>query len=113
MLIYSIGKPRSFLASSRETQPDASTSTFSFSFSSVAVVAGTVLPYLADRDRRLLAPDLLEEDEDLNEEEREFKRIKELVSEWKAEAKRDSKELRLPTSELYRIHSFERSRPRS
>ena len=68
-------------------------------YSVVAVVAGTALPYLADRDRRLLAPELLEEDEELSDEEREFKRIKELVGEWKAEAKRDSKPLRLPTSQ--------------
>ena len=68
-------------------------------YSVVAVIAGTALPYLADRDRRLLAPELLEEDEELSDEEREFKRIKELVGEWKAEAKRDSKPLRLPTSQ--------------
>lgn len=66
-------------------------------YSIVAVAAGTALPYLADRDRRLLAPELLEEDEELSEEERELKRIKELVGEWKAEAKRDSKPLKLPT----------------
>ena len=48
---------------------------------------------------------MLEEDEELSEEEREFKRIKELVSEWKVEAKREKKELKLPTSGFLCVRS--------
>ncbi|CDZ98468.1 Sucrose transporter and related proteins [Phaffia rhodozyma] len=66
-------------------------------YSIVAVIAGTVLPYLADRDRRLLAPDLLEDgDEDETPEEKEFRKIKEMVKGWKEEAKRDKKPVKLP-----------------
>lgn len=70
---------------------------------SVAVIAGTVLPYLAERDRRLLAPDSNgEEDEDdfvETEQEQEFRKIKKMVEGWKLEAKLDpqNKPVRLPT----------------
>lgn len=72
---------------------------------SVAVIAGTVLPYLADRDRRLLAPDLVDdEDADETPEEKEFKRIKEMVQEWKAEAKRDKKPVKLPIRSSFFVY---------
>jgi solute carrier family 45 protein 1/2/4 len=70
----------------------------------VAVVAGTVLPYLAERDRRLLAPDADDDDDEdedgmETEQEREFRRIKAMVEGWKLEAKLDpkGKPVRLPT----------------
>lgn len=72
-------------------------------FSIVAVIAGTVLPYLAERDRRLLAPETGDDDEDEDgmetEQEREFRRIKAMVEGWKLEAKLDpkGKPVRLPT----------------
>lgn len=70
----------------------------------VAIVAGTILPYLAARDHRLLKPesekaeDVSDDDED--EEDRELVRIQEMVREWKAEAAREGRPLRLPTSKL-------------
>jgi solute carrier family 45, member 1/2/4 len=49
-----------------------------------------VLPYLASKDIRLLAP---EEDED---EDTEFARIRETVRTWRSEAAREGKKLKLP-----------------
>ena len=66
----------------------------------VAIAAGTILPYLASRDRRLLGPESDEKhDEELDEEEVELEHVRELIREWKAEAARHGRPLRLPTSE--------------
>jgi solute carrier family 45 protein 1/2/4 len=56
----------------------------------VAVVAGTILPYLARRDVRLLAQN---DDED---EDAELTRLRDTVRQWQAEATRKGKPLRLP-----------------
>jgi solute carrier family 45, member 1/2/4 len=56
----------------------------------VAVVAGTLLPRLTERDSRLLAH---EGDED---EDAEFARLKATVQQWRAEAARQGKPLKLP-----------------
>jgi uncharacterized membrane protein YraQ (UPF0718 family) len=73
----------------------------------VAIAAGTLLPYLNARDRRLLKPthhkDASEIDEDGSDEEEEdveMDKIREMVREWKAEAARHGRPLKLPTSEL-------------
>ena len=63
----------------------------------VSVTAGTILPYLAARDSRLLRQrldgDADDEDED---EDEEISRIRATVRSWKAEALRMGKPLRLP-----------------
>ena len=68
----------------------------------VAIVAGTVLPYLASRDRRLLKPatekNVVDEDEDEDEEDGELERIRDMVKQWKAEAARNGRPMKLPTS---------------
>lgn len=79
MLIYSIGmliysRPLSFVLRN----------------SVVGVIAGTLLPHLSRRDTRLLAH-AGDEDEDT-----ELTRLKLLVREWRAEAARKGKPLRLP-----------------
>ena len=56
----------------------------------VAVAAGTILPYLARRDVRLLAQS---DDED---EDAELTRLRDMVRRWQAEATRKGKPLRLP-----------------
>lgn len=56
----------------------------------VAVVAGTLLPYLAQRDSRLLRH---EGDDD---EDAELSRLKVTVREWRADAARQGRPLRLP-----------------
>lgn len=56
----------------------------------VAVLAGTLLPRLTQRDARLLAHDG-DEDEDI-----EFARLKATVQEWRAEAARKGEPLKLP-----------------
>ena len=65
--------------------------------STVSVTAGTVLPYLAARDSRLLRRrldgDVDDEDED---EDEEISRIRAMVRSWKAEASRMGKPLHLP-----------------
>ncbi|GHJ86937.1 hypothetical protein NliqN6_3339 [Naganishia liquefaciens] len=69
-------------------------------YSCVAIVAGTILPYLAARDHRLLKPESEKNDgdsDDEDEEDRELVRIQEMVREWKAEAAREGRPLRLPT----------------
>ena len=71
----------------------------------VAIIAGTLLPYLAARDRRLLKPESTkrseEEHNDLDDDgEVELERIREMVRHWKAEAARQGRPLKLPTSEL-------------
>ncbi|KAJ9106707.1 hypothetical protein QFC19_003019 [Naganishia cerealis] len=71
-------------------------------FAMVAIVAGTILPYLAARDHRLLKPESekVEEDSDSDsdDEDRELTRIQEMVRQWKAEAAREGRPLKLPTS---------------
>ncbi|KAF5390590.1 hypothetical protein D9757_002692 [Collybiopsis confluens] len=77
----------------KEPDPDVATRTGEFAmllYSIVAVVAGTVLPHLASRDRRLMGH---REDVDENAE---LARIKNTVRQWKAEAARKGKPLRLP-----------------
>ncbi|KAH8105925.1 MFS general substrate transporter [Cristinia sonorae] len=59
-------------------------------YSIVAVVAGTLLPHLAQRDDRLLMHDG-DEDEDA-----EISRLKSTVREWRAEAARQGQPLKLP-----------------
>jgi hypothetical protein len=64
-------------------------------------VAGTILPYLSARDHRLLKPESEKDDgdsDDDDEQDRELVRIQEMVREWKAEAAREGRPLRLPTS---------------
>lgn len=128
-----------------EPDPDVATRAGSLAlliYSFVAIIAGTLLPYLAARDRRLLRPDKAvkgkqgkgkvvkinrnprvptgegrdgglsgsagEEsdgeasgDVDSEEEARdvEMERIREMVREWKMEAARQGRPLKLPTSE--------------
>jgi solute carrier family 45 protein 1/2/4 len=60
----------------------------------VAIVAGTVLPWLNQLDQRLLAADSPVDDDD-NEDE-ELARVRELVRQWKAEAAREGRPLKLP-----------------
>jgi solute carrier family 45 protein 1/2/4 len=79
MLIYSIG--RCFTLKLYQIY---------LTFPTVAVVAGTVLPHLASRDRRLLA-----HKGDVNEDA-ELTRIRNTVREWRAEAMRRGTPLRLP-----------------
>lgn len=59
----------------------------------VSVVVGTVLPYLAQRDSRLLSNKIEEDDED---EDEEISRIRAMVRSWKAEAARMGRPLHLP-----------------
>lgn len=56
----------------------------------VGVVAGIILPHLANRDRRLMAH---QGDDD---EDAELTRIRNTVREWRAEAARHGRPLRLP-----------------
>ncbi|KAJ4498619.1 MFS general substrate transporter [Lentinula lateritia] len=77
----------------REPDPDLATRTGEFAmllYSIVAVIAGTILPHLANRDRRLMAH------KDDVDEDAELTRIKNTVRQWKAEAARNGKPLRLP-----------------
>ncbi|KAJ7638969.1 major facilitator superfamily domain-containing protein [Roridomyces roridus] len=60
-------------------------------YSIVGVVSGTILPHLANRDRRLMAHQGDEDDEDA-----ELTRIRTTVRQWKVEAARKGKPLRLP-----------------
>ncbi|KAJ7068403.1 MFS general substrate transporter [Mycena amicta] len=59
-------------------------------YSIVAVVSGTILPHLANRDRRLMAH---QGDDDADAE---LTRIRGMVREWKIDAARQGKPLRLP-----------------
>lgn len=80
MLIYSIGRPPTTIF-----QPHLLTASLLL----VAVAAGSILPQLARRDSRLLPKK--EEDEDA-----EMSRLRNIVREWRAEASRKGKPLRLP-----------------
>lgn len=57
----------------------------------VAVIAGTLLPQLANRDRRLL------EHEGDEEEDAELTRLRNTVREWRADAARKGRPVKLPT----------------
>jgi len=59
-------------------------------YSIVAVISGIILPHLANRDRRLMAH---QGDDD---EDAELTRIRNTVRQWKAEAARHGRPLRLP-----------------
>jgi solute carrier family 45, member 1/2/4 len=59
--------------------------------SCVAVVSGTILPHLAQRDQRLLA-----KEGDESSDDAEMVRIRNTVLEWKAEAARAGKPVDLP-----------------
>ncbi|KAF8195744.1 MFS general substrate transporter [Mycena galopus ATCC 62051] len=59
-------------------------------YSIVAVISGIILPHLANRDRRLMAH---QGDDD---EDAELTRIRNTVREWKVEAARKGRPLRLP-----------------
>lgn len=56
----------------------------------VAAMAGALLPYLSRRDNRLLRV----QDED---EEEETIRLRNMIHEWRVEAAKKGKEMRLPT----------------
>lgn len=58
--------------------------------SPVGVIAGTILPHLANRDRRLLGHKT-DVDEDA-----EITRLRETVRQWKVDAARQGKPLKLP-----------------
>jgi len=61
------------------------------------VTAGTILPYLAARDSRLLRQRLEgDADDDEVDEDEELSHIRVMVRSWKAEAARMGKPLRLP-----------------
>ncbi|KAJ8086780.1 hypothetical protein PM082_005605 [Marasmius tenuissimus] len=77
----------------KEPNPDRATRTGEFAmllYSIVAVVAGTVLPHLANRDRRLMEH---KGDED---EDAELTRLRNTVRQWKIEAAQRGRPLRLP-----------------
>lgn len=58
------------------------------------MVVGTVLPYLAQRDSRLLSNKIA--DDDNEDEDEEISRIRAMVRSWKAEAARMGRPLHLP-----------------
>ncbi|WVR04092.1 hypothetical protein IAU60_001091 [Kwoniella sp. DSM 27419] len=73
-------------------------------YSFMAIIAGTLLPYLNARDRRLLKPASEKmrvgeegDDDSEDEEDVEMERIREMVQRWKAEAAREGRPLKLPT----------------
>jgi len=83
------------MAKEKNAEPDPEYATrmgaLSMLFNSiVAVVAGAVLPYLSRRDKRLLRV----QDED---EEEETIRLRSLVYEWRAQATKKGKPMKLPT----------------
>lgn len=65
-----------------------------FTSFSVSVIAGTILPHLASRDHRLMA-----HKGDLSEDA-EVSRLRSTIRNWKAEAARRGKPLRLPVMPL-------------
>ncbi|KAJ7682661.1 hypothetical protein DFH06DRAFT_972053 [Mycena polygramma] len=76
-----------------EPDPEFATRTGEFAmlcYSIVAVISGIVLPHLANRDRRLMAH---QGDDD---EDAELTRIRNTVRQWKVEAARHGRPLRLP-----------------
>lgn len=78
----------------REPDPELATRKGEFAmliYSVVGVIAGTILPHLANRDRRLLGRKT-DVDEDA-----EMARLRETVRQWKVDAARQGKPLKLPT----------------
>lgn len=66
-------------------------------YSVVAVVAGSVLPFLASRDQRLLLPELpVDPNNPEATADAELARVRDLVRQWRAEAAREGRPLRLP-----------------
>ncbi|CAE7228706.1 unnamed protein product [Rhizoctonia solani] len=66
-------------------------------YSVVAVIAGTLLPSLASRDQRLLLPELpIDPNNPEATADAELARVRDLVRQWRAEAARDGRPLRLP-----------------
>ncbi|CAD6576865.1 MAG: hypothetical protein TREMPRED_001789 [Tremellales sp. Tagirdzhanova-0007] len=105
-LFYSTTYVAEVMANELGREPDIDKATRAGSlalliYSFVAIVAGTVLPYLASRDRRLLKPatekNVVDEDEDEDEEDGELERIRDMVKQWKAEAARNGRPMKLPT----------------
>lgn len=94
MLFYSVGASSPFLHIYHATH---SYLIISIHICTVAIVAGTVLPYLNQLDQRLLenSSNAIVEDEDDSDEE--MTRVRELLREWKAEAARQGRPLKLPT----------------
>ncbi|KAJ3489701.1 hypothetical protein NLI96_g1934 [Meripilus lineatus] len=93
-LFYSTTYIGQVMAYESQTEPDRDTATrigelAMLIYSIVAVIAGALLPHLSERDARLLG----HEDEDQDEE---VARLRTVVREWKAEAVRKGKPLRLP-----------------
>jgi solute carrier family 45 protein 1/2/4 len=110
-LFYSTTYVAEVMAQELNHQPDVDRATRAGSlalliYSFVAIAAGTLLPYLAARDRRLLKPQTEksrggeDDDEDDDEHDAEMDRVRQMVQEWKAEAAREGRPLKLPTSEL-------------
>ncbi|QRV72474.1 MFS/sugar transport protein [Ceratobasidium sp. AG-Ba] len=67
-------------------------------YSVVAVAAGTILPFLASRDKRLLLPDLpVDPNNPEAADDAEMVRCRELVKQWRSEAAREGRPLKLPT----------------
>ncbi|THV08418.1 MFS general substrate transporter [Dendrothele bispora CBS 962.96] len=94
-LFYSTTYMGQVIAAEENQEPDADEATRKGEFamllySIVAVVAGTVLPHMASRDRRLQG-----HKGDINEDA-ELERLRDTILQWRAEAARKGKPLRLP-----------------
>ncbi|KAF8630339.1 hypothetical protein AX15_002989 [Amanita polypyramis BW_CC] len=77
----------------KEPKADLATRTGEFAmllYSIVGVIAGTILPHFVSRDRRLLA------DKDNVNQDAEINHLRETVHEWRVEAARQGRPLRLP-----------------
>jgi solute carrier family 45 protein 1/2/4 len=94
-LFYSTTWVGEIMAKELNQEPDVDKATRAgafamFWYSIVAVIAGTLLPYLASRDNRLL------KETDDESPDVEIVRIRETVRQWKAEAAREGRQLQLP-----------------
>ncbi|RDB22586.1 General alpha-glucoside permease [Hypsizygus marmoreus] len=94
-LFYSTTYMGQIMAYEHQKEPDAELATRTGEFamllySIVGVVTGILLPHLASRDRRLMAH-LEDVDQDA-----EIRRLRHTVREWRADAARQGKPLRLP-----------------
>jgi len=94
-LFYSTTYMGQIMAYEHQKEPDPELATRSGEFamllySIVGVVTGTLLPHLASRDRRLMGH------KDDVDEDAELTRLRNTVREWRAEAARQGKPLRLP-----------------
>jgi len=95
-LFYATTYVGQVMAKEQNGEPDAELATRTGEFamllySITAVVAGTVLPHLANRDRHLTA-----HLEDENNEDAELARLRQMVHTWKAEAVQKGQPLKLP-----------------